>query len=155
MPRVLVGADAWAGGHPLYDYAAHHAQQTEAGESLTVSDLTDIFHQRRWWSADVRRGADGIVLVVRPGVLRTTFWRKSGEVFNETLDRNVKLEASVGDRFVCCGLSIDETMAAEVTAVDGARLHVALTGELGERTAVVRLLGMRGLAKQAKRKKAA
>jgi hypothetical protein len=116
-----------------------------------MSDLSEVFTQRRWWIADVSCAPSGVVFVVRPGARIQTIWRKSGAPFNETLDRRARLDAHVGDRFVVCGPSVDETIGAAVDAVDGPRLHVTLAGDLAPTTTLVQLLAANGATKKKRR----
>ena len=115
--------------------------------------LGDVFFQRTWWTADVRRDGAAIWLVVRQGSRHTAIWRSTLEPFSDQLRPSTKLEASVGDVFVCCGPSIDETLIATVVAVDGARLQVEFAAELEPTTTEVQLLTMHGL--KTKKRKAA
>lgn len=116
--------------------------------------IGDIFHFRRWWTADVSRGVDGVWLHVRRGARHVTIWRSSLETFDERIEPAERLEAEAGDAFVCVGPAIDEMMLATVERVNGERLLVTLGSDLAQGTRVVQLLGMHGL-KQAKKRKAA
>ena len=116
--------------------------------------IGDIFHFRRWWTADVRRGADGLWLHVRRGSRHVTIWRRTLLPFHESIEPTERLVVDVGDMFVGCGPSIDETVLVAVDVVDGDRLRVTIGGELAVDTRAVQLLAMDGL-KQAKKRKAA
>lgn len=116
--------------------------------------IGDIFIHRVWYTADVRRGADGLWLHVRRGTRHVTIWRSSFAPFDEHLEPTERIEAEVGDAFVCCGPTVDETVLVTVDAIEGDRLLVTLGSELAATTRVVQLLGMSGL-KHAKKRKAA
>jgi hypothetical protein len=116
--------------------------------------IGDIFHLRRWWTADIRRGADGLWLHVRRGCRHVTIWRRTLLPFHESIEPTERIEVDVGDTFVGCGPSIAETVLVTVDAVDGDRLRVTIGGELEAGTRTVQLLAMDGL-KQAKKRRAA
>lgn len=116
----------------------------------------DLFIHRTWYTADVRRGADGVWLHVRRGTRHVTIWRSTLDPFDEHLEPAERIEAEIGDAFVCCGPSIDETVLATVLGygADRSLLRVDLGVELAATTRVVQLLGLHGL-RQAKKRKAA
>lgn len=123
-----------------------------------MTGLRDVFSERTWWTADVDRELFATWLLPRRGAQQLTIWRRSGDVFSERIDPYAELAAVVGDAFILCGPSIDETMRTTVEAVDSAsarlRLRVALSGELAADTTVVRLTPIahpKGATQRAKR----
>ena len=112
-------------------------------EAPTMGTLADVFFTRIWWTADVEHRDGRILLRLRRGARHVAIWKNSLEVFNERIEPSERLRPDVGDRFVVCGPSIDETLAAEVVDVVGEdRIAVAMRGGLAETTSTVQLLEM-------------
>lgn len=122
-----------------------------ARNELNVSTLGDVFFTRVWWTADVERADGRIVLRVRRGARHIAIWQSTLETFDERIEASEQLEVGVGDRFVLCGPSVEETAAAKVVELDGEAAVVdVLYGLLGEATTVVRMtrLGLKSRSKK-------
>ena len=108
-----------------------------------MSQLGDVFFVRVWWTADVLRTEGKLVLAPRPGARQVLRWRSSLEVFDDHLEPTRRLQTRIGDRFVVCGPSLDETVMASVTSVaESGRLVVSLSGPLASRTSTVQLTAL-------------
>jgi hypothetical protein len=106
-----------------------------------VSQLGDVFFVRVWWMADVLRSDGTIALAPRPGARHVQRWRRSLEVFDDRVEPSQRLQARIGDRFVVCGPSLDETVVASVLEIAASgMLVVSLSGPLADTTATVQLL---------------
>ena len=118
-----------------------------------MSQLGDIFFVRVWWTADVLRSEGQIALAPHPGARHVLRWRRSLEIFDDRHEPAQRLQARVGDRFVVCGPSLDETVVASVLEIAASgTLVVALSGPLAETTAAVQLLALAPARKQRARK---
>ncbi len=116
--------------------------------------IGEIFIRRLWWTADIRRGADGTWLHVRRGSRHVTIWRRTLLPFHESFEPAERLRLEAGDAFVGCGPSIDETVLVTADTVDGERMLATIVGELAEETRKLQLLAMDGLKRTKKRKAA-
>lgn len=106
-----------------------------------MSQLADIFFVRTWWTADVIRRDMETLLRIRSGPRVVVLWRSTLELFNECVEPTRRLRPAVGDRFVVCGPSVEETLIATATGIasDGA-IGVSLSSPLAPTTASVQLL---------------
>lgn len=120
----------------------------------TMSSLGDVFWMRTWWTADVHRATDMLWLAPRQRFRHTVIWRSTLAVFSDTLVPG-QLQADLGDAFLLCGPSINETMVATVTAIGESRLRVALSDELAPATTVVQLTPLNLRSRTTRKRKAA
>lgn len=125
-----------------------------------MSHVGDMFFIRVWWTADVLRSDGTVALVPHPGARHVQRWRRTLEVFDDRVEPSQRLQARVGDRFVVCGPSLDETVVASVREITASgTLVVSLSGPLAETTTTVQLLalaphGKLRVGKAARRRKA-
>lgn len=115
--------------------------------------MTAAWH-RVFWTADVLRPAEGGTWVdIRRGALHISISQRNlGE--HRYVRPDDVLEVEVGDMFIVCGPSIDETMMGRVAEVDGCRVRVELSDELAEDTTTVQITEYRGRAKRSRKKAA-
>ena len=120
-----------------------------------MSQLGDVFFVRVWWTADVLRTEGKLVLAPRPGARQVLRWRRSLEVFDDHLEPTRRLQTRIGNRFVVCGPSLDETVMASVDEIGAnGELLVSLSGPLADTTAAVQLLALARRKKERGRKAA-
>lgn len=108
-------------------------------EVMSTGTLVDVFFTRVWWTADVERDGDRVLLRVRRGARHVAIWRSTLEVFDDRVEQGEPLRSAVGDRFVVCGPSVEETTVAKVVAVECNALAIELRTELAESTTTVQL----------------
>jgi hypothetical protein len=102
-----------------------------------VTAHTDTFGNRHiarrlWWACDLARRGDAVELIPRRGCRRVVHRRVDCELLLDYRSPRAWLEAAPGQRFVCCGPAIADTVAVEVIAVDDVgALTVRVFGELG------------------------
>jgi len=70
--------------------------------------------RRQWWTAAVAPSGDGWVFAVEPGCRRVVIRRSDLLPLVDYWRHHDELVAEPGDRFVCCGAAIDDTLVAEV-----------------------------------------
>jgi hypothetical protein len=121
-----------------------------------MSTLGDVMIDRVWWTADVRRSDDSLVLWLRPGARHVVVWRNTLEPFTDSVEPEERADAAVRDRFIACGPSIDETLMVEALRVDGAEWRVrVLEGDLAETTDLVQLTAVAAELRRSKRRRSA